>query len=264
MQTILVIKTDNVHLLGILDRKLILIGLFSGKLQALEVSSSSKASETVQMIEEINAAKAKSGEDLSLAKLQIETMSKNLTNLETELEALKPLKDQVKEVTKEKQDLEQKISKFEKSINVKETLHQELKNEKQSLEQSLSDLRTKSSDSNAQVDALNADLKAKSDELKVAKEAIGGLKNDLSQLKDAMETMKKKAEENIAIIEEAKSNDENKHIQVLENLKKEQHVLEHQLEKERSNAESEKSKRVQQERDNQGLFFTRAGYPAKF
>ena len=70
MQTILVIKTDNVHLLGILDRKLILIGLFSGKLQALEVSSSSKASETVQMIEEINAAKAKSGEGLSLAKIQ--------------------------------------------------------------------------------------------------------------------------------------------------------------------------------------------------
>ena len=147
------------------------------------------------MIEEINAAKAKSSEDLSLAKLQIETMSKNLTNLETELETLKPLKEQVKVVTKEKQDLEQKISKFGKSINDKETLHQELKNEKQSLQQSLSDLRTKSSDSNAQVDSLNADLKAKSDELKVAKEAIGGLKNDLSQLKDAMETMKKKAEE---------------------------------------------------------------------
>ena len=63
------------------------MGLFSGKLQNLEVSSSSKASETFQMIEEINAAKAKSNEDLSLAKIQIETMFKNLTNLKTELEA---------------------------------------------------------------------------------------------------------------------------------------------------------------------------------
>ena len=99
------------------------MGLFSGKLQALEVFSSSKESETSQMIEEINAAKAKSGEDLSLATIQIETMSKNLTNLKTELEALKPLKDQVKEVTKEKQDLEQKISKFEKSINERNGVH---------------------------------------------------------------------------------------------------------------------------------------------
>ena len=49
--------------------------------------------------------------------------------------------------------------------------------------QSLSDLRTKSSDSNAQVDALNAGLKAKADELETAKESIVGLKNDLSQLK---------------------------------------------------------------------------------
>ena len=72
------------------------MGLFSGKLQALEVFSSSKESETSQMIEEINAAKAKSGEDLSLATIQIETVSKNLTNLETELETLKPLKEQVK------------------------------------------------------------------------------------------------------------------------------------------------------------------------
>ena len=197
MQTILVIKTDNVHLLGILDRKLILIGLFSGKLKALEVSSSSKASETVQMIEEINAAKAKSGEDLSLAKIQIETMSKNLTNLESELETLKPLKEQVKEVTKEKQDLEQKISKFEKSMNDKETLYQELKNEKQNLEQSLSDLRTKSSDSNAQVDALNADLKAKSDKLEVAKEAIEELEEKLKKTETVKEKLEKSKEEAI-------------------------------------------------------------------
>ena len=39
----------------------------------------------------------------------------------------------------------------------------------------------------------------------------------------------------------------------LENLKKEQIVLEHQLEKEKSNSENEKSKRIQQERDNQGM-----------
>ena len=69
-----------------------MLSFFSGKLQALEVSSSSKASETVQMIEEINAAKIKSMEDLNLANIQIETISKNLTDLETELETLKPLK----------------------------------------------------------------------------------------------------------------------------------------------------------------------------
>ena len=38
----------------------------------------------------------------------------------------------------------------------------------------------------------------------------------------------------------------------IEQLKKEQAVLEHQLEKEKNNYENEKSKRVQQERDNQG------------
>ena len=42
----------------------------------------------------------------------------------------------------------------------------------------------------------------------------------------------------------------------IENLKKEQIVLEHQLEKERATSENEKSKRIQQERDNQGTYST--------
>merc|ERR1712129_210430 len=52
-----------------------------------------------------------------------------------------------------------------------------------------------------------------------------------SQLKDAMETMKKKDEENIAIIEEGRSNNETKHIQALENLKKELNNVKNELKK---------------------------------
>ena len=108
--------------------------MLRGKLQSLEALTSSKENQSVQIIEEINASKAKAIEDLNLARVQLETMSKNMENVENELENLKPLVEQVKEMTKDKQSLEQKVSKLETIVNDKEALNEDLKNEKQSLE----------------------------------------------------------------------------------------------------------------------------------
>ena len=108
--------------------------MLRGKLQSLEALTSSKENQSVQIIEEINASKAKAIEDLNLARVQLETMSKNMENVENELENLKPLVEQVKEMAKDKQSLEQKVSKLETIVNDKEALNEDLKNEKQSLE----------------------------------------------------------------------------------------------------------------------------------
>merc|ERR1712062_387999 len=60
--------------------------MLRGKLQSLEALTSSKANQSVQIIEEINASKAKAIEDLNLARVQLETMSKNMENVENDLE----------------------------------------------------------------------------------------------------------------------------------------------------------------------------------
>ena len=66
--------------------------------QAVTTTSRKKHREFLEELKKKNQTLeiSKSSEDLSLAKIQIKTISKNLTNLETELETLKPLKEQVK------------------------------------------------------------------------------------------------------------------------------------------------------------------------
>ena len=61
------------------------IEMFKGKLNSLEALTSSKENESVQIIEEMNTTKAKAIEELNLARLQLETMSKNMEKVENEL-----------------------------------------------------------------------------------------------------------------------------------------------------------------------------------
>ena len=62
--------------------------------------------------------------------------------------------------------------KLEQNIQEKDQMCESLKNQKESLENNLNELRTKSSDSNAQVEALNLDLKSKSEELQASQDTL--------------------------------------------------------------------------------------------
>ena len=95
-------------------------------------------------------------------------------------------------------------------------------------------------------------------EMRAQRKILESQKNEAIQGRNEAES---KLQKNVVELEEVKQSEaeirfeldnlRNTQQRELDNLKKEQIVLEHQLEKEKSNAETEKSRRIQQERDNQ-------------
>ena len=95
-------------------------------------------------------------------------------------------------------------------------------------------------------------------EMRAQHKILESQKNEAIQGRNEAES---KLQKNVVELEEVKQSEaeirfeldnlRNTQQRELDNLKKEQIVLEHQLEKEKSNAETEKSRRIQQERDNQ-------------
>ena len=85
----------------------------------------------------------------------------------------------------------------------------------------MNELRTKSSDSNAQVEALNLDLKSKSEELQASQDALASLKSDLNAHKENNEILQTKAKDNLAILQESKNKMEQDLKQEVDKLNKE-------------------------------------------
>ena len=110
------------------------------------------------MISILETVKETLEKELKEEQNKFENLYKSNQEFEQELESLRPLKEQLKCSKQEKSDLETKFNKLEIHIKEKDETLTILKTEKETLETNLNELRTTSSDSNAQI---QADLKGK-------------------------------------------------------------------------------------------------------
>ena len=109
------------------------------------------------------------------------------------------------------------MNKLEIHIKEKDETLTILKTEKETLETNLNELRTTSSDSNAQI---QADLKGKIEELQTTKETITNLKSELTTLKETNETLQNKSKEELVLLQESKQGLEQQFKQEIEQNKK--------------------------------------------